>query len=51
MNVKERAQLQDEYLEEKEPTTKEEWEAQLAKYEGKINVESLYQLGTQKGWL
>lgn len=42
--------LQDEYLDRKRAETKEEWEAQVKRFEGKLNIESLLRQGIEKGW-
>lgn len=50
MTSQEKMALQDEYLERKKASTKKEWEAQMARFSGKINVESLWREGVKEGW-
>lgn len=46
-----RQRIQEQYFERTKATTKKEWEAQMAKFEGKVNVESLLMEGIKNGWL
>jgi hypothetical protein len=45
------ADERDEYLARPEPKTKEEWQAQVDRWQGKVNIESLLMFGIGKGWL
>ncbi len=50
MTDQERTELRAAYLDRKPASTKEEWRAQVERFQGKLNIESLLMEGNMKGW-